>query len=296
MRLAKLALFTLCLLLFLSGTGAGAILPAITNWGGPALLSLIQAKVNGTVTAREISGNPFTGITYRDLEITGPDGKLVLAADRLEVRLSLWSIPTFHLDLGTLALVKPRIYLVREKSGQWNVSRLAKPEAQPAEPTAPQGLAGKITAYFLRKIELSNLAVAGGELFITEGDHTRRYPDLDLKVGLTLRHFGQPQQKVEANLAHLGITTAPGRVELEARLSSSSRLTQIASLNLKLAGQTVVSVKGEVCRPLAGLTCTLTGQIGPLAGDKIHGFWSRWPAPWLLSGAFSLSSTPAGGN
>ena len=295
MRLARLALFTLGLLLILSGTGAGAILPAITNWGGPALLSLIQAKVNGTVTAREISGNPLTGITCRDLEITGPDGKPVFAADRLEVRLSLWSIPTFHLDLGTLALVKPRIYLVREPSGQWNVSRLAKAEARPAEPTAPQGLAGKITAYFLRKIELSNLAVAGGELFITEGGHTRRYPDLDLKAGLILRHFGQPQQKVEADLARVGITTPQGRAEFEARLSYRAGLTQIASLNLKLAGQTVVSVKGEVCRPLAGLTCSLTGQIGPLAGDKIHGLWSRWPAPWLLSGAFSLSSTPAGG-
>jgi autotransporter translocation and assembly factor TamB len=295
MRRAQLALFTLCLLLVLSGTGTGAILPALTNWGGPALLSLIQEKVNGTVTAREISGNPLTGITYRDLEITGPDGKPVFAADRLEVRLSLWSIPTFHLDLGTLVLVKPRIYLVREKSGQWNVSRLAKPAARLAEPTAPQGLAGKITAYFLRKIELSHLAVQQGELLITADDHTRRFPDLDLKAHLTLRHFGQPQQKVEADLAHLGITTPQGRAELEARLSSRAGLAHIASLNLKLAGQTVVSVQGKVCRPLAGLACTLTGQIGPLAGDKIHGFWSRWPVPWNLSGAFSLNSTPAGG-
>jgi translocation and assembly module TamB len=70
---------------------------------------------------------------------------------------------------------------------------------------------------------------------------------------------------------------------------------KIDFLNLKLAGQNVVSLKGEVCRPFSELSCSLTGEIGPLAGDKIQGFWPRWPALWDLSGVISLNSTPEGG-
>lgn len=292
MRHVKIILLTLAALLFLKDAGNCAALSGLTNWGGPYLLSLIQEKVNGKVTAREITGNPVTGLTFKDLELTGPDGKTVLTAERLEVRLSLSSITALHLDLGTLALVKPRVYLHREKSGQWNLGNLAKEAAKPA--LAP-GLADKIIAYFLREIDLSDLAIQQGEVLIAEDGAARQYPNLDLKSSVTLFNWGQAQQRAWVNLRSLGITTPQGRAELETRLAYGEGRAKIGFLNLKLAGQTVVSLKGEVCRPLAGLTCSLTGKLGPLAGDKVHGFWPRWPAPWDLAGAFSLSSTPQGG-
>ena len=248
MRRAMMVMVSLVLLLSLGGSATGAVLPDITNWGGSFLLSLIQSKVNGKVTAREISGNPLSGVVYQDLTITDPDGKVVLSVDRLEMRLSLASIPTFRLDLGTLALENPRVYLDRDKSGQWNVGHLLKAE-KPAEPAESQGLVGKITPYLFQGINLSNVLVHRGELFITEDGHTSHYTDLDLKSSLSLLNWGQPQQKIKIDISSLGITTSQGRVELEARLTSSSGTTQIDSLNLKLAGQTVASFKGEVCRP-----------------------------------------------
>jgi len=292
MRALKLGLLTLSLLLVLAGRGAGAILPDVTNWGGSFLLSLIQTKVNGQVSAQEISGNPITGITYKDLEIRGPDGKPVLAAERLEIRLSLWSIPKFHLDLATLALVKPRLHLSQAQSGRWNVSGLAKPGAPLAK---PPGIFDQIIGYFFRRVDLPHLLVQKGEIFIITGDQVRHYPDLDFTANLTLLDFGKPKQQLKVNLAELGITTPQGRAELDTRLTYSSGLAQVKRLNLKLAGQTVASLEGEICQPLAGLTCTLTGKIGPLAGEKISGFWSRWPDQWDVTGAFSLSTTPEGG-
>ena len=94
--------------------------------------------MNGKVTAREISGNPLSGVVFQDLTITDPDGKVLLSIDRFEARLSLASIPTFHLDLGTLALDNPRVYLFRNPSGQWNFSQLIKPAEKPAEPAEPR--------------------------------------------------------------------------------------------------------------------------------------------------------------
>ena len=291
-----MVMVSLVLLLSWGKTAASAILPDITNWGGASLLSLIQDKVNGKVTAREISGNPLSGVVYQDLTITDPDGKVFLTIDRLEARLSLASIPTFRLDLGTLALENPRVYLDRDKSGQWNASHLLK-EEKPAAPAESQGLVGKITHYLFRGLDLSNLLVHRGELFITAGGHTRHYSDLDLKANLTFLNWGQPKQKAEVNIANLGITTPQGRVELETRLTYSSGTAEIGSLNLKLAGQTVVSLKGEVCQPLdrkAEFTCALTGTIGVIKGDQIQALWPRWPAPWDLAGTMSLSSTPEG--
>jgi autotransporter translocation and assembly factor TamB len=292
MRHLKIILLASVFLLILQGTGNCSIFSNLFNWGGPSLLATIQAKVNGKVTAKEISGNPFTGLVYKDFAITAPDGKTIFAADRLEVRLSLASVPAFHLDVGTLALFRPRIYLIRKKSGQWNYSELIKKEAKPSK---PPGLMGKITDYFLREVTLSDFTVKNGELFITAAGATTHYSDLELKSRVTVAHWGQPDEKASLNLAELALTTPQGRAQLETSLTYSSGLAKIESLNLKLAGRTVLTLKGEVCRPLTELTCTLTGKLGPLTGDQIHGFWSRWPAPWNLAANFDFSSTPHGG-
>ncbi|MFA5111733.1 MAG: hypothetical protein WC443_10035, partial [Desulfobaccales bacterium] len=295
MRQVKILMVSLGLLLMLGGEGRCDWWTDLTNWGGPTLLSLIQDQVNGRVAAKEISGNPISGLVYRDLTITGPDGQIVFTADRLGIRLSLATLLAFHLDLGAVVLDNPKFYLVKDKSGQWNVSRLVKPEAQPAPPAQPQGLGGKIAAYFFREINLANLQVDDGELVITDDGETRRFPGLYLKSSLILRHWGQPQQEARIDIASLRLTTPQGRAELETRLRYGEGLATIDSLNLKLAGQTVISLAGQVCQPLTGLTCTLSGKIGPLAGAKLHGLWPQWPAPWDLSGGFFLSSTPEAG-
>ena len=301
-----MVMVSLVLLLSWGRTAAGAILPDLTNWGGDYLLSLVQSKVNGKVTAREISGNPLSGVVYQDLTITDPDGKIVLSVDRFEARLSLASIPTFRLDLGAMALNNPRVYLDRDKSGQWNVGHLLKAEkpATLAAPAEPQGIMSRITTYLFRGQDLSNLVVNRGELFITEGGHTRHFSEIDLKASLSLLNLGQPQQKAEINVANLGITTPQGRVELETGLTYSSGAARIGSLNLKLAGRRVVSLSGEVCRSpdekdekdgKAEFTCALTGNLGPIKGDQIQALWPRWPAAWDLAGTMSLNSTPEGG-
>jgi translocation and assembly module TamB len=295
-----MVMVSLVLLLSWGKTASSAILPDLTNWGGDYLLSLVQSKVNGKVTAQKISGNPLSGVVYQDLSITDPDGKVVLSIDRFEARLSLASIPSFRLDLGAMALNNPRVYLNQDKSGQWNVGHLLKAEKKPALPTEPHGFMRKITAYLFRGLELSNLVVHGGELFIIAGGYTRHFSEIDLKASLSLLNLGQPQQKAEVNIANLGITTPQGRVELDAEVAYSSGTARIGSLNLKLAGQTVVSLKGEVCRlpdekdEKTEFTCALTGNLGVIRGDQIHALWPRWPAPWDLAGTMSLSSTPEG--
>jgi translocation and assembly module TamB len=292
MRLVRIVWLSLALLVALGGVGECSIFSNITNLGSSYVLSMIQNQINGKVSATKISGNPITGVVYQNFTITDPHGKTIVTADRFVLRLSLATVPTFHLDLATVAFDKPHFYVFREKSGQWNISHIVKPAAKPAK---PPGMLEKIIDTFLRKIQISNLRIKNGEISITQGGKTTQYSNLNLKSSLTLSNLGKPNEQIKLDVAYLGIKTPEGQAQLETRLAYSTGLARIDFLKLKLSGKTVASVKGEVCRPLTKLSCTLTGKIGPLAGSTIHGFWAQWPAPWDLSGTLSLSSTPTGG-
>jgi len=289
-RRLRITLFTAALLLALGSQGLCGILPdAFWNWGGPRSLAWVQSKINGKITAREIVGNPLTGLTFTDLVLTGPQGQVLLKAERLELRLALQSITALHPVIARLALVNPRGHLV-QADGRWNFSDLVPPPA-PGPPSQPP--AG-ITGFLLREIEFSSLLVEQGELEITRDGVTRRYTDLDCKAAVNLYNYGTPRRKIEVREADLGVTTPQGRAQLNTRFTYSPSLVHIDSLALTLAGQPVLSLKGEICQPLKDLSCKLTGQLGPLQGQIIREFWSRWPAPWDLDGKFSFSGTPKG--
>ncbi len=289
LRLFKVVIFSVILLLAAAGRGNCAILPEFFwNWGGEKLLSLLQAKINGKITVKEIKGNPLSGLTYQDLTVTGPQGQVMLRVDRLELSLSALSIPSLHPIISRLALINPHAYLVQEAGG-WNISRLALPE----KPGAPSGASGA-TGFIFREVDFSNILVKNGEIDLTRGGATQRYTDLDLKSALSLLDWGTPQEKIDLKGAHLAVTAPQGRMQLDTSLIYSSRLARINSLDLKLAGQQILSLKGELCMPLESMTCKLTGQVGPVQGKTIQEFYSRWPAPWDLKGSFTFSSSPKG--
>ena len=135
MRRFRVFLYTAVLLLALGGQGLGGILPQKPlNWGGPQFLELAQSQLNGKLAAREISGNPLTGLTYKDVVLTGPQGQVLLRADQLELRLSAQSLTRLHPVVARLALVNPRLHLIQEE-GRWNFSPLAPSQAPgPSEP------------------------------------------------------------------------------------------------------------------------------------------------------------------
>lgn len=288
MRQLRVWCFSLAILLGLAGPGFAAFLPDLANWGGPHLLELAQSKFQGKITVGEISGNPFTGITYKDLVVRGPEGQVILKAPRLEIRLSLWSVPALHLQVASLALVSPQFYLTEAEAGRWNLENLLKTPETPAPP--PDAL----TAYLLREIEFSDLQVSQGEIVLTRRGAATHFTDLDFRSNVVLRHWQQPQQQIRINAAHLKVTTPQGPVELDTRLSYGAGLAAIDHLALKLAGREVLSFQGELCRPLTELSCKVEGQWGPLAGAMLHELWPRWPQPWDLSGKFDFASTPKG--
>ena len=105
---------------------------------------------------------------------------------------------------------------------------------------------------------------------------------------------GKAEQEIRVNQAEFGVTTPQGRVQFSTRLAYRGGVAKIDHFELKLAGETILSLQGELCQPANGLTCQATGQFGPLKGAKIREFWDRWPAAWDLAGKFDYHGTPNG--
>jgi translocation and assembly module TamB len=300
MRRSKKILLTLAVLLLMPiGVCVWAF---FADWGGAFLLSILETNIRGKITAKTVSGNLIRGVTYLDLVITGPDGRVFLQADQAVFRVSLWSIPALHLDIAEFGLKNSNIQLIKRESGRWNFSDLLKPAGQKPPPTpkgqtppAP-GLMARIKKFVFRQVNFDYVWTENGKISVTQVGVATIYSDIDLKSKYTIYDWGEQNQKITVNNANLGVTAPQGRVELETNLTYSSGLTKIDSLNLKLANRTILSMKGELCKPLQDLTCNFSGKVGPVNGALIHEFWPQWPVPWDLTGKFSFSSTPEGAN
>ncbi len=282
----------LILLIFLGLAGLGLHGLIRWNWGGPYILALIQARVNGKITAGGISGNPITGITYEDLVIEGPDGQVLLKTARLEFRLSLQSITAGHLVLAELVFSSPLLHAV-QFSGQWNFDKLLKPEVPPT--TAP-GIIDRIKTSFLQRVDLNRLIVDQGEILVIRNGTATHYRDLTLKSDLIILNSGKPEQEIKINQAELALTAPQGRVQFSTRLAYRRGLAKIDQFELKLAGENILSLQGELCQPATGLFCQATGKLGPVKGAKIREFWNKWPVAWDLAGEFKYHGTPKGAN
>ena len=208
----------------------------------------------------------------------------------MDLRLSVQSFFVGHLVLSDVGLSNPLVQAV-QVSGHWNTEQLLKP--QPPVTKAPNRL-DRIKASFLQKVDLTRVTVNHGEILLIREGVATRYHDLNFKSDITLLDPGEPKQEIRVNQAEFGVITPQGPVHFTAKLGYGGGVAKIDRFELKLAGETILSLQGELCQPATGLTCQATGQLGPLKGAKIREFWDRWPAAWDLAGKFEYHGTPSG--
>jgi len=247
------------------------------QWAGPRLVKMANEQIRGTLTVGKITGNPFSGYSFRDIELTSPQGK-VFEAKELELRVSFFSLLALRPSLR-LALTKPKLTLEQDQKGQWNVTQLLPPR---------EGPPGKVTLP-VSAIHLSPLVITDGEVTLRQPGGIKQYRNLDLDLAVTLSNPLTAHQSLRVKKLAVGVTTPWGRYSLASRFSLSESLVEVASLVLKSDGHPLLSLSGRL--PLTGKRekMQMTGDIGPIPGAIAARFSPKWPAAWGAGGKFQIA-------
>jgi hypothetical protein len=90
------------------------------------LVSSISTSINGTLHLGTIEGNFLTGFSIDSLAIDDGSGT-VLATGKVSCRYHLLSILEKKIKIDNILIVNPKINFYRPSGGDWNISKLIKP-------------------------------------------------------------------------------------------------------------------------------------------------------------------------
>ena len=114
----RILLTALALILFLALAGWAVLQSqSFWRWGGWEVVNLAQDRLNAEIRVAAVQGQPFTGFTFTNVTLTGPQGE-ILHTDKLELRFSLWSFLRLQPVIATIALHEPRLTLRPDRSGR----------------------------------------------------------------------------------------------------------------------------------------------------------------------------------
>ena len=148
------------------------------------LVQLTAKDFGRTLSIGDVSFNPFTWtLDIADVSLPDADGRPMISFSRLEVVVSISSVPRLAPTLSAIVLDGPRVSAVVRRDGKLNLLDLAKPFARPAQPNTPAPASKPF------KLFLDRLAVENGSA--TYEDDSRPAPfRLDLNpVGFELLDF-----------------------------------------------------------------------------------------------------------
>jgi uncharacterized protein involved in outer membrane biogenesis len=229
--------------------------------------------------AVSVSVLPLPAVVLRNLEVAEDPSfgtEPFLKLDRAEIRLRLWPLLLFRVELGDFVLKQPVITLIQHADGRWNISSLGAAgetaEARgPARPRAGGGGSGT-GAVLPSRIRIEKGVVtyeskAGG------GDARYRLEDLDLTVTPSMGPIA-----IEG-----GARIKPGDLEIKiaegtVALNGSRALTEAPVRGrLVLDGRNIQELVAAAMGPdpviAGGLkgTLTLGGTVGkPKANGDVH--------------------------
>jgi uncharacterized protein involved in outer membrane biogenesis len=124
------------------------------------------------------------GVRIRDFTLFEKDGRTpCLRADGILIRVRIIPLLWKSLNLSSLSITRPRLALVRDKDGKWNVEGLFRKE----KPAAVHGRAGRVATGKKKgrgQFSISRLRVSNGSINISDAAWDRQavLEDVDLKA------------------------------------------------------------------------------------------------------------------
>jgi translocation and assembly module TamB len=235
---------------FLVGCVLVLVLAVQTQWGGDKLLHLILPQVNaglaGRITAKHLRLS-WTGIAVEGATLWGPDGKTVMQAQRVAVRLSPWQLVHRRLVLREIKVQQPRLFFVQAEDGETNLQRaLASRKKRAERPAEKRSSQGKPWS-----VDVASLQVVDGSLDVRLPGQgaTAHWRVGNLEVGAKGSFDGR--FAVQADVR--GASVAPLPASLALGLTSQGMLTRegliVEGKGEVRWGESELRFTGEVSQP-----------------------------------------------
>ena len=187
-------------------------------------LSRLDTLLDADVSLGEIRGNLVTGFSIDSVSIF-VRGEPLLQVERVVLRYDLFQIPSKRITVSHLALVRPRVALVRGIDGIWNFERMTRPKPEESPSTFDWPI--KLDRFEIKEgsLRLIDSAALAASDHVTERGFEVEYHDfhlhsLDLLVTSVLI---APKEK-RAHIAQIGFVSDRPPVHLQ-HCSGDVRLT-----------------------------------------------------------------------
>ena len=227
--------------------------PVVMNRMQTALTQEINNNINGDVAFRQLTVESLYSVALADVTVHDGEGKLIVSASQLNVKLDPWSVLIGDAALTSLKrieLIKPRIQANRRSDGSWNVETLFR--AQPGQEEVTFSATVTMTDGTVR------LSADGTEYIIAKVNGSADFsPNAQIELALQGEYQGQP---VSAEGTVKGKDTFFGRIK-----AAGMDLSLVAPL-LPASGQ--VTIQGG---RMEDITIVLRQQQGQLscAGEAV---------------------------
>ncbi len=107
--------------------------------------------------------------------------------ERFRLHLDLWPLLRRQIQVTSLEMIGPTVWLVRNSQGEWNFSSMAESEAKAPNPTAASN-ATAAAPLRIRSLDISNLAIKNGRIVILDQTHPNDPKSYDV-LELTARNI-----------------------------------------------------------------------------------------------------------
>lgn len=304
--MGRLGMWTALLACWLAGGVLGVAGVALRTEVGRDLVtrtavSLVNGRINGTLTIGDLDGSFFEGLEARDIAVVDPEGGPVLELAGLRLRYRLGDLLSRRVVLGQLVLERPTVHLTRHRpGGPFTLETLLPPDSGgaggggggPSLLVAFNDVEIRDGSLIIATLRASTVpAVVEGEADPEQYLHVQRIEGIAAAVSYLRLSSPRPEDRglyaeiasLRARISDPAISVA--QIRGTARLAGDSLTVDLGEVRLS---QTQAGAEGVVVFASEGLLFDLSLAVDRAATDEIRPLISELPAGLLARGAFQV--------
>ena len=228
---------------------------------GWRLVAEVQDRLNAQLTVQQVGGDLLTGMVFRGVTIRR-DGATILAAQELEVSVSLFSLLKLQPVIRTLIIRQPVLNVQQGPTGVWNVANLLKKRPPPP----------------FSRIHLQQIEIQDGTVQLARPNQRHTCRALNIRLDITIQDPGRPQVRVAVQEGLVSFLLPPfPAVRLQLTGSASAQELLLTRVELFLADLPAVAIQGAITELSSDPHLALSVQMPEISGKQLQQLWPSWP-------------------